>query len=383
VGQFGGVHDGLLPTKLQGGCVFKSNWIVRTVLAAAMFAMSHPAHGDVTIKRHATMDGMGGLLKSSITSTESYSGDMMANDSETKMENKLLKMFGGGKPIHTTHITRLDKELMWNIEHKDKKYTEMTFAEMRAMMDSLGTLMAGGTDPMAQQQPAFDTSEVTFSEPEFTVKRTGKTESIAGHNCEQAIMTMVSKGVNRETGDTMVLDLTMDMMLAKNVPGADEATAFSVRMAQAMGFEMDGGAGQSMAKMLGMYGIDAEKVAEEAKKLEGFAMQTVMSFTIGGDAMAQAQADQEKAKDEEASEEEAAKSEEESPSDASGMAAKALGGLFGGKKDKKDKEEAEPASGAPPGAMLWMTTTVTGIESGAVPAASFEIPEGYKLKKSE
>ena len=65
------------------------------------------------------------------------------------------------------------------------------------------------------------------------------------------------------------------------------------------------------------------------------------------------------------------------------MAAKALGGLFG-KKDKKqdeekDKQDEGPA--APPGALMWMTTTVTGIESGSVAPAAFEVPAEYKLKE--
>jgi hypothetical protein len=355
-----------------------------TLVPAAVVALTSAALADVTIKRNTAMDGMGGLLKSTTTSTESYSGDMMSNDGETKMENKLMKMFGGGKPIRSTSITRLDKGLMWNVDHKKKEYTEMTFAEMKAMMDSLGTMMAGGADPMAQQQPTIDTAEWEFSEPKFDVKQTGKQETIAGHNCDQTIMTMISTGTNRKTGETMTMEVTMDMMLAQNVPGAEEITEFGKRMAAAMGFEMDKGGAQSMAKFVEMYGIDPERLAEESEKLEGFAMKTVMTFGMGGDAMEKAQAEAEAAEAEQAKaeEEEEAKKDEEEPTDASGMAAKALGGLFG-KKDKKqddDKDAKTDAAAAPSGALMWMTTTVTGIESGTVAPATFEIPEGYKLK---
>lgn len=347
---------------------------------AAALVLSTTVYGDVTIKRHSSMDGMGGLLKSTTTSTESYAGDMMSNDGETKMENKLMKMFGGGKPVRTTSITRLDKGLMWNVDHKKKEYTEMTFAEMRAMMDSLGNTMAGGADPMAQQEPTIDTAEWTFSEPTFKVDRTGKQETIAGYACDQAIMTMISTGTNRKTGETMTMEVTMDMMLAQNVPGANEITDFGMRMAAAMGFGMENGSAQSMSKMLGMYGIDAERLAEETKKLDGFAMKTVMTFGMAGDAMEKANAEADEAEAEKPESEEA-KEEEEKPSDASGIAAKALGGLFG-KKDKKQDEEKDKQDqpAAPPGALIWMTTTVTGIESGAVVPAVFEIPEGYKLK---
>lgn len=341
---------------------------------------------DVTVSRQSTMDGMGGLLKSSTTSTESYSGDKMVNDSETKMENKLVKMFGGGKPITTTSITRLDKELIWNLDHKAKTYTEMTFAEMRAWVDSLGGMMSGAADPMAQQEPAIDTSELTFSEPTFEVKRTGKHETISGYDCEQAIMTMTTVGTNRENGETMTLEVMMDMMLAQNVPGSAEIVDFGVRTAQAMGFEMEEGSGQSMAKMLGMYGIDAERLAEETKKLDGFAMKTIMSFKMGGDAMEQAQAESDKAEAEqnEQDKQDEAEKDEEAPTDASGMAAKALGGLFGKKDNKEDdeKDKQEEAADVPAGTMFWMTSIVTSIEGSGLPAPRYEIPDGYKLKKS-
>lgn len=364
--------------KAKGVSILAIAVVLATVTSAVTSA-------DVTVSRQSSMDGMGGLLKSSVTSMESYSGDMMVNNSETKMENKLMKMFGGGKPIKTTSITRLDKELIWNIDHKDKSYTEMTFAEMRAFVDSLGTVMSGGADPMAQEQPTIDTSEITFSEPTFDVQRTGKTEMISGYNCEQAIMTMTTVGTNRKTGETMTLEVLMDMMLAKNVPGADEIVNFGVRTARAMGFETDRGGAQSMTKFLEMYGIDAERLAEETKKLEGFAMKSVMSFKMGGDAMEQAKAESEKAEAERAEQERAdeAKKDDEAPADASGLAAKALGGLFGKKdKERNEENEAKDEPAMAEGTLFWMTSIVTSIEPTSLPAPSYEIPENYKLKKT-
>jgi hypothetical protein len=361
-----------------------ANWALALGIVAASWTAGH---AGVTVSRVTTMDGMGGLLKSSTTSTESYSGDKMVSDSETKMENKMLKMFGGGKPIKTTSITRLDKELIWTIDHKDKSYTEMTFAEMRAWMDSLGGMMSGaGADPLAQQKPAIDTSEITFSEPTFEVKQTGKSETISGYSCDQTIMTMTTVGTNRKTGETMTMDVSMDMMLAENVPGADEIVDFGVRTAAAMGVAMDKGQAQSMTKMLEMYGIDAERLAEESEKLEGFAMKTVMSFSMGGDAMDQAKAESGKAEAESGEQEsgEEAKNDDEAPTDASSAAAKALSGLFGKKDKKKDDEKAkeEESAAVPAGTMFWMSSVVNSVEGSALPAPSFEIPEGYDLKKS-
>ncbi len=364
-----------------------SDWsVVGMTLALALFIAS-AAFADVTIKRLTVLKGMGGMMNSTVTSTEMVQGDMMASNHETKMDSKLMKMMGAGKPVLTTSIIRLDRGVFWDINHKEKTYTEMTFAEMRQMMDSLGAMMSGGS-AMAQQKAAFDTSEYKLLPPKFDVKRTGKHETISGYDCDEGLLTMETTAINRKTGDTVLLDVTMSSMLAKNVPGEAEMTAFGKKMAQAMGMDMNQAAGQSMQKMLAMYGINAEKLAEEAKKLNGFAMRTEMSFGMGGSAMTPASEatnsseGQEKSK--RAENGESAKSDESSSSAPSGMAAKALGGLFGKKKKSEPKEEVGGKSGdLPPGAMFSVVTTVTEIGTGSVGAVSFDVPAGYKLKQRD
>ncbi|MBI3873138.1 MAG: hypothetical protein HY304_08705 [candidate division Zixibacteria bacterium] len=361
-------------------------WTLIAGLIAALAATA--AWADVTITERSTSNGLGGIMNTEGTSTESYKGDMHMTESESRMTNKVIGFLGGGKPTKTTSVVRLDKGVMWEINHKDKTYTEMTFAQMRAMMDSLGRAFAGAQGQAAAQKPQIDTSKVTFSPPTFEVKKTGKSETIAGYNCEQSIMTMTTEGTDKKTGDKMKLLLTMDMMLTPNSPAAAERERFGRKMAEAMGSTMDKSTAQPMMGMMGAYGVDLKKLAGEMEKMKGFPMRSVMAFHIEGKQFDQPPPTSEGKSQEspEASNKSNAKTEE-TPSNPSDAAKKALGGLFGKKKDKEAEKPAEskktPQSAPPPdNALFSFTTEVTAISTDAVAGDRFEIPAGYKKAKS-
>jgi hypothetical protein len=281
-----------------------------------------------------------------------------------------MKFVTGGKPAKTSSISRLDKDVMWQVNHKDKSYTEMTFAEMRAMMDSLKTMMTGGDSPAKTE---IDTSEVSYAPPKFEVQQTGVKETIAGYPCEQSILTMTVEGTNKKTGEKFQMLTTMDMMLSKDVPGREEYEQFGRKMAEKMGFEMDASSAQSMMSAMGAYGIDPKKLAEEAAKMKGFPMRQIVRFEGQGKQFASSEA----APKSESQEKESAEEEKSGSSD---IASKALGGLFGKKKNDKKKAEEGKAAEKPDNAIFKMTTEVTEISTSAIPATRFEIPSGYKLK---
>jgi len=361
----------------------------RRIVAGALilvFAGVATARADVTIKRHSTFKGLGGMMNTDVTSVESIAGDKSANESETRMTNKVVKFLAGGKAQKTTSVIRLDKGLLWDINHQEKSYTEMTLAEMRAMMDSLGQMFGAGMQG-GEQKPAIDTTKMTFSPPTFDIKKTGQTAVIAGQSCNESILTMTTKGTDKKSGDTMRMVVTMEMMLAQNVPGAAEQEQFGRKMAEALGVSMDRGAAQSMAGMLKAYGIDPKTLAAEAEKMKGFAMRTVMRFRMESAAQTQATT-QTPPSGQAQSGETAGTQEKETPAGGKETAVKALGGLFGKKNKDKDKkaeasktQESKPAA-APDNSMLSLTTEVTEISVGAVTADRFELPAGYKKQKN-
>jgi hypothetical protein len=343
-------------------------------LAAAVVLWSGAVtYADVSIKQTTTTKGLAGILDAEVKSENCIQGDRNCTEAQTRFTSKLMKFATGGKATKTSSIARLDKDLVWEVNHQDKSYTEMTFAQMRAMMDSLKTMMAGGPMGGTPAKTEIDTSEVTYAPPKFDVKKTGLKETIAGYPCEQTILTMTVEGTNKKTGEKFQMLTTMDMMMAQDVPGRDEYEQFGRKMAEKMGLGMDAASAQSMMSALGAYGIDAKKLAEESAKLKGFPMRQVVTFAGQGKQFASSETTQKGENGEK-------ESAEEEKSGGNDVAAKALGSLFGKKKSDKKKAGEGKSAEKPDDAIFKMTTEVTEISTGAVPATRFEVPAGYKLK---
>jgi len=328
-------------------------------IATAFFCFAYAAHADVTIKQSAETSGLGGILDSKSTTVTYLQGDKKCDETETRMTGKLMKLMGGGKPVKTASIIRLDKGVIWNIDHKSKTYTEMPLQSFEEAMQGLQGSAGEDQSGMDTGQPDFDTSRVTMLPPKIDYKLTGKTEVIAGHSCEQGILTMETEGVDKETGDKFKLITVIDAMLAKDVTGMEEYNLFNQHMAEKMGMGADAASTQSMLSAMGAYGIDPKKLAEEAGKMEGFPMVQIMTLRGEGSQFAEP-------------EEEKPAEEGEAESGDNGMAAKALSGLFG-KKDKKEEPKEKDD------AIIRVTMRVTEISTDGVNAERFDTPANYKL----
>lgn len=91
-------------------------------------------------------------------------------------------------------IFRFDKELTWSVDHEDKSYTEMTFAQMQEGMDKMKSAMKESMKDMSPEERKMMEKMMGKSigkmfsgdEPgiEINVKRTGKKKTILGYDCE-------------------------------------------------------------------------------------------------------------------------------------------------------------------------------------------------------
>ncbi|HHL71081.1 MAG TPA: hypothetical protein ENJ29_01105, partial [Bacteroidetes bacterium] len=135
---------------------------------------------------------------------------------ETKMEftgflGRIMKMAGAGDPVVQTiyikgnkkredsyekgklsnsTIIDLDKEQIIFIDHNRKRYSVMSFAEMKAMMERT-------TESFADKQArrSEEESPNISTEFELTVEPTGKSKKIAGYKAEGYILKMRTKAV--------------------------------------------------------------------------------------------------------------------------------------------------------------------------------------------
>jgi ribosomal protein L12E/L44/L45/RPP1/RPP2 len=343
------------------------------VAALLLFAIA-AAHADITIKSTVTSKGLVGLTNMEGTQTQMISGDKAKTASSMKMTSKVMKFMGAGKPQESAEITRLDKELFWDVNLKDQEYKERTFADVRAEMEK------------ALKDADKEKAKYAKEHPEDTVKfrtdvkvdKTGKTQKITGYNTEETIITMIMYAKNAESGEQGAMKMTMDLWMAKNVPGAADFQKFYADMAAKLGFT--GHSQQSMEGMLTAFGVDPRELYKHTKDLQGMALMSTVALATMADTSAQT------GKQSEAKEQKKEKDSDQADEGGKSSTAKKLGGLFGKKKESKDDKaseskdtKSEKQSG--PAYLMQFTTTVTEISATSIAGSEFEVPAGFKLKK--
>jgi hypothetical protein len=338
-----------------------------TFIIAAVFLLLLAAalHADITIKQSITSKGLVGLTNMEGTQSQMISGDKAKTVSNIKLTSKVMKFLGAGKPQETAEITRLDKELFWQINLKDKEYKELTFAEVRAEMEK--ALKESEKEKAKYKKEHPDDS--LQMRTEVKVDRTGKTQKIAGYTAKQVIITMIMYAKNSESGEAGAMTLTMDLWMSEDVPGAGDFQQFYSQLATKLGFTGHGQ--QSMEGMLAAFGVDPREIYKATKDLKGMSLMSTVSIGSMGQSGEKAEAKEQKKEKESDQAEEGEK----------GGVSKKLGGLFG----KKNKESKEDKSGesqqSGPSYLMQFTTTVTEISATGIAASEFEVPAGFKLKK--
>ena len=106
---------------------------LRGLILAVCLCFAYSAQADLTISQTAKASGLGGFLDSETKTVTYIQNDKKCDRTETKMTNKIMKFMGGGKPVKTEAITRIDLGIVWNVDHDRKVCTEMpiqSFGEM-------------------------------------------------------------------------------------------------------------------------------------------------------------------------------------------------------------------------------------------------------------
>lgn len=348
-----------MKTKLMVGAV--------VILLVACVA---PLRADITIKSTIVSKGLVGLMNMEGTQQSLISDDKGKTISNIKMTSKVMKFLGAGKPQEKAEITRLDMELFWDLDLKDKKYEERTFAEVRAEMEKSINEVNKEKAKRLEKHPE---DSIQFR-TEVKVDRTGKTQKIAGFDAEQTIITFTVYGKNAESKESGTFKIELDLWMSPDAPGGDESAKFYASLANKLGFT--GHSQQSMEGSLAAFGVDPREIYKQTKDLKGVSLMSTVSMLPVADTTAAA-------KKEKSESEASAKSEEKSEESEKPSGLGALKGMFDKKKDKgkteeSNKEESKEQSG--PQYLMRFTTTVTEISAGSVPVSEFEIPAGFSKK---
>ncbi|MFZ5516092.1 MAG: DUF4412 domain-containing protein [Candidatus Zhuqueibacterota bacterium] len=95
-------------------------------------------------------------------------------------------------------IFRFDKEVMWTVDTKKKTYTEMTFAQMEAMKNSMASSMQEQMKNMSDEQKQMmekmmgkKFKSMMTGDPadlEIQVTKTGKSKTLLGYSCDEVLL---------------------------------------------------------------------------------------------------------------------------------------------------------------------------------------------------
>ena len=285
-------------------------------------------------------------------------------------------------------IYDLDAERVITIDHKQKTYSSVTFAEMSAAFERARASAEQSRAKEAAKAPKKDEVKMKYH---VTVDRPGQHEMVAGYDAERVFLTITleaeatPEGGKAEQIGSMVL--LLDQWIAKNPPHGRALTEFYRLFSQELGREF-------RAQVQGLQALLAsdprlkdgfEAAGKEMQKVQGVSLRSTTyavlvpanmvfdrQLTLDAAAVSAAAS----AKSDEAEKNEKPKSK--------------VGGFFSALKSAavdagKRMESANQGENAPPkqSTLLAIVDQITAIKTGAVPAATFAPPADYREVKSK
>jgi hypothetical protein len=296
----------------------------------------------------------GKAAREGIVSTVALKGDRMLSTNDT-----------------TGEIVDLKEEKVYQLDMKKKAYTVVTFAELRKQMEEAMARAKKDAESARREekQPEPAGEPKKEYEVDFSVKETGRTRPIAGHDTRESVATIIvrEKGKTLEEAGGMIMETAL--WLTPDVPALKELQDFRIRYAQQVYGPMAAEAAPNMAQAMAMYPQMKDAMAKfqaEGKKLSGTPLFTEMKFQV--------QAPPQSAEDQKAAEPQ--KADEPPPTSVGGL----IGGL--GRRMTRKKADDKPADpNAVPGRLTVMTSTNETLQLAASAAdADVAIPAGFKQK---
>lgn len=346
---------------------------VALTLPSAAFAQGLTIHSVVDMRFQGALGGimnvaarMGGVSLHDVPTTTYLSGHRMRTDD--------------GK---SGTIFDLDGERIITLDHKDKKYSEMTFAEMRAAMQQAmqeADRERAKSSKNAAKESTNDSVSVKYS---VKVDRTGEHQKVAGYDAERVFITIKllaettpEDGKKEDVGSMVFL---MDQWVSKDAPQIAAYQDFYKAYAQKMGREF----GAQAKGLQAAFSSDPrlkdgfEAAAKELAKVPGISLRStthVMLVPAGMEFDRQLALNASAASDAKA---EAEKKDEKPKGGLRGM----MGAMKAAAEQAANKDESKPAGPPKQSELMSIVDEVKSISTGAISADMFAPPAGYKLDK--
>ena len=214
---------------------------MRLLCITLLVCFASTLYGDVMYEMVSTTEGMMGM-KGETNMRIFVKGDrslteMTADDPR-------------GGSMTDIKIIRLDKGVIWSVDHDKKEYTERSITSM---------------------QPEPEQAEEDIPMPNLKVVVTGEKKKILNKDCEQVIVTM---DVEDEDG---AMTFKQTMWVAKDIAGYDEIRDFQTQMSES---DFSGS-----SAMMGANKKHYEDFQKKISEIEGFPLEIDMEMVMGAEGM--------------------------------------------------------------------------------------------------
>jgi len=213
---------------------------MRLFCLTLLFCLASVLNGDVMYEMVSTSEGMMGM-KGETNMRIFVKGDRSLT--EMTAENPM------GGTMTDTKIIRLDKNVIWSIDHDKKEYSETSIST-------------------PTQVPGESEEETPM--PDVKVLHTGETKKILNKDCEKVIVTM---DVDEDEG---AMTFKQTMWVTKDIPGYKEIQDFQEHMMES---------GSMSSSMMGANKKTYEEFQKKISEIEGFPLEIEMEMTMGAEGM--------------------------------------------------------------------------------------------------
>jgi hypothetical protein len=336
--------------------------LLMIILGACLFLGVGQAWGDATIERTVKTGGIKGMGAAEGTTIQRYQGNKMLESSSSKFTGAILSRLSGGS--ESINITRVDKGVYWSLDPKERAYSERPIEAFQKKESS-------------RERGEKEKPSVRITKSEFTVKKTGASETINGFPCEEYLVTWLLEWEEIESKAKSRTNMTTNLWTTPETAtirkSQEEEKAFHQAYAKKLGVSVspEEAKQMGMAALAGASGAPPEEIEKgfarmknEMSKIKGYAIRSVVQGTM------------ESEKGVTAAREEGSSSDSSSglPGNISGI----LSGLKGRLLQKKGEDKPSPSGKDAP--FFSSTTEVKSISIDSVSAEVFEIPAGYTKK---
>ena len=313
------------------------------------------AWSDTTIETTHKTSGFRGIAASKGTSIQRYQAYKLWESTTTGFAGAILSKITGKQ--ETITITRVDKGVYWTLDSEEMTYEEAPIVPLKDM-----------TGKKPSDKKAEGKKKVKVRKSQFTVKKTGASETINGFPCEEYLITWLLELEDVETKQRSLSTMTTNLWSTPETAAVRSAQADVMKFQRAFARKLGVDVTPDEARLMGMEVFTVMSGMSEAELSKGLSrVQREMSKIKGYPIRTEVIWNLEPAGDASIKEDSGAST---STQDTAGRSC-----LFGGLANFSGQQGR--SGGAP---LFSSEFEVKSIEVKPVPAKTFEIPTGYTKK---